>query len=379
MSGGRILLFTPGLGEAGGAARRSRLFAEGLAEQGHEVVVISRSGSGHRVARRRAEGIWSIEVPGFGRRRLGAVLYAMLALPLGLVLGRSARGMVAIQLTAPGTIASICALVWRTPFIVFTSTTGELSEVDAVLGSRTAPIRRRLLGRARHLVGQSVDSSKELERLVSPDRVAVLPTPVRLSTSEASALARTPTVAWSGRLSAEKDLLRLIDAWLRVLDEVPDGQLTLVGGGSEHRSIEDELRARVAADDRLGASVHITGWVGDAASVVARSDVFVLPSLTEGMSNSLLEACALGRVLVASDIPGNRAVVGDGYPLLFPPGDTVAMTDALLAALTDDDVRARSLAQLQARIETFALPTVIDGLLRLLDGGDAGHEPGRNR
>lgn len=375
MSRDRILLFTPGLSETGGAARRSRLFAEGLAERGHDVVVISRSGSGNRLAWRRSNGMRSVEVPGFDRRRLGALLYAALALPLGLVVGRTARGIVAIQLTAPGTIASLCALVWGRPFIALTSTTGELSEVDAVLGSRTAPVRRRLLSRADRLVGQSGDSAKELERLVPADRVAVLPTPVRLPADDAKVLLGTPTVAWSGRFSAEKDLLRLLEAWLRVLEDVPNAELTLVGGASEHRSIEDELLGRIAADERLRASVQVTGWVDDAAALVSRSDVFVLPSRTEGMSNSLLEACVLGRVVVVSDIPGNRAVVGADYPLLFPVGDVEAMAAALVAALTDQGVRARSLTQLEARTEAFALPVVVDRLLELLGGG--GRRSGR--
>lgn len=372
MKADRILLFTPGIGEAGGAARRSRLFAEGLAERGHEVVVISRSGAGRRLERTNGSGIRSFEVPGFGRRRLGAFLYGVLALPLGLAFGRSARGMVAIQLTAPAALAAVCAVIWRKPFIAFTSTTGQLSEVDAVLRSATAPVRRRLLSRAKYLVGQSIDSSRELERLVPAQRVAVLPTPVRLPATFSLELSGTPSFAWSGRLSAEKDLLRLLDAWCIVLDSVPDATLTLVGGGSEHRPIERELRGRIDADRRLRDSVRITGWVTDVASRIEQADVFVLPSLTEGMSNSLLEACALGRVVVVSDIPGNRAVVGEGYPLMFPPGDVSAMAEALTSAVSDQIVRKESLAQLERRIDSFALPAVIDGLLALLNGPDGG-------
>ncbi len=89
------------------------------------------------------------------------------------------------------------------------------------------------------------------------------------------------------------------------------------------------MRHRVSDDPVLPHSVTFTGWVADVAPLLAGSDVYVLPSLAEDMSNSLLEACAWGRVVVASDIASNRAVLGNDEPLLFIAGDTLSLVEAL--------------------------------------------------
>src|SRR5207253_1364066 len=130
-----------------------------------------------------------------------------------------------------------------------------------------------------------------------------------------------------------------------VLDRVPDARLTLVGEGSPGDPTAAELRETLAGDPRLAESVTITGWVDDVLPFLERADVFVFPSHFEGLSNSLLEACALGRVIVASDIPANRAAVGDDHPLLFPHDRADELERALLAAMTDEPIRASARAR----------------------------------
>jgi hypothetical protein len=224
---GRVVLFAPGLHEVGGAARRSRLFAEGLVERGWEIRVVTRSATDRRPTVRRSPGILTVELPGFGRRRLGAMLYLLVAVPLGAVWCRRARGVLAVQLSSPAVAASLAALPWRTPLLAFSSTTGELSEVTAVQGSRLAPIRRWLLRRARFLVTQTDVAAAELHRLVPQNRVAVVPTPVR--SVDAPPLTGAPRAMYMGRFSAEKDLLRLVEAWRSVLSVIPGATLTLLG------------------------------------------------------------------------------------------------------------------------------------------------------
>jgi glycosyltransferase involved in cell wall biosynthesis len=362
---GRVVLFTPGVSEIGGAANRSRLLAEGLAELGLEVRVVARSGTGRRVTRSVQGRVSTVEVPGFGIRPLGAILYLVLALPLGIVWGRSSRGFIAVQLTVPALVAGLAAWVVRRPYVAFTSTTGELSEVRAVRGSRGRWLKVRLLSRAAALVAQTEAGAAELLELVPPDRTAVVPTPIR--PVAARPLDGAPHVAYVGRLSQEKDLLRLLDAWCEVLVTIPTARLTLVGEGGAHRSVEAEIRGRLAADPALSASVTLTGWVLDPWEHVAACDVFVLPSLTEGMSNALLEACALGRVVVVSDIPGNRAVVGSDHPLLFEAGDVEAMAATLERALTDDATRGEAIRQVRVRLPSFALQRIARDVLELLD------------
>ena len=173
---------------------------------------------------------------------------------------------------------------------------------------------------------------------------------------------------YAGRLSSEKNLERLLDAWAAVAPSREGALLTLVGSGGSYRSVESELRARVAETPLLNATVAMPGWVPDVSPYYEQHDVFVLPSLEEGMSNALLEACAWRRVIVASDIPANRAVLGADYPLLFDPNSSESLAAALATALADDDVTQKAASDRVAKVSDRHSPArVYDELEELLN------------
>jgi len=287
------------------------------------------------------------------------------ALPLGLFWGRRASSFMAIQLKSQAIAAALCSIVVRRPYIALVTSGGQLSEVRYILDQRTARVRRRLLQRAAFVVAQTSEVAQELAELLRPDQIAVIPNPVRAV--HAWPLNGYRRAVYTGRLSAEKDLPRLLHAWRVIVDEFPDAELTLVGEGGSYRSVEDELRRTVAADDKLVRSVRFSGWVADVSSYLRAADLYVFPSLTEGMSNSLLEACAAQRVVVASDIPSNRAIVGSEYPLLFPAGNTDALVSAIRRAFEDDAVRVQALADLSRRLPEFSVDSVIARFEELID------------
>jgi glycosyltransferase involved in cell wall biosynthesis len=370
---GRLVLFTPGHLEPGGAQQRSRLLAAGLAASGWQVRAVTRAGSMNRPRIRRSEGITVVEVPGFGRRRLGGALFMVVALPLGLLWGARASAFLSLQLMSTSSIAATCGLVLRRPFLALATTTGKLSEIAYLRSTRTWPIRRRLLGRAAWLLAQTEDARTALSALVPKERVAVLPNPVEVP-DEPPPLNGRPRVTFAGRLSAEKNLFRLLDAWQQVAAEIPDAELTLLGEGGDFRSVEAELRDRVASEPVLRKTVALPGWAEDPDAALARSDVFVLPSTEEGMSNALLEACALGRIVVASGIPPNRAVLGDDYPFLFPPTSTEHLANTLSAALdSDNDDRRRARELVWERIAPFSTAAVVGLLEDLIDATSRSH------
>ena len=365
----RVVMFTPGLSETGGAAQRSARLAQALQRRGWDVRVIARAGTLRDLRRRQARGLEVVEVPGFGRPRLGGLSYLALAVPLGVLWGWRASAFVAIQVSAPSLAAGICALITGRPYLALSTSHGQVSEVAEMLRRPSAPFRRWLFARASALVAQSEVGARELRRLAPRARVEVLPNPVDLP-SEVPPLAGNAHVAFLGRLSREKDLLRLLDAWPAVLEERPEARLTIVGDGGAYRSVEDEVRRRVAADADLFRTVTLTGWVEDASRFLREADVFVLPSTSEGMSNSLLEACAWGRVVVASDIPANVAVLGADHPLLFPVGDTHGMARALVRALTDETARRQAVDSVAGRIEGHGTERVGAALEELIRGAD---------
>jgi glycosyltransferase involved in cell wall biosynthesis len=361
----RLVVFSPGHAEPGGAAARSRALARILAERGWDVRVVTRAGSLNRFRLERSPNLTVLEVPGFTRRRLGGAVFLVVAVPAGIVWGVRSTALIAIRLTAPATAAGLCGLLLRRPYLAFTTSSGERSELRHVLSTRTSSLRRWFLRRAAFLVAQSTHAAAELEVLVPPERIAVVPNPVNSVT--ATPLNGKPHAVYSGRLSAEKDLSRLLSAWSTIVQEQPGAHLTLVGAGGTHRSVEEELRATVELDRHLRGTVTFTGWVADVGECLREADVYVFPSLEEGMSNALLEACAWRRVIVASDIPANRAVLGDDFPLLFKAGDTESLIAALRRAFSNKSVRAEAVRRVEARIRGSSRQAVGQQLEQLVD------------
>ena len=129
------------------------------------------------------------------------------------------------------------------------------------------------------------------------------------------------------RLDPQKGLDHLVRAAARM----PDVTVRIAGGGPLRGELEELARAQ-GVDDR----VTFLGERSDVPELLEACDVFVLPSLYEGLPLSILEAMAAGRPVVATDIPGTRQAVHDGRTgLLVPPGDDAALATAITRVLDD--------------------------------------------
>jgi glycosyltransferase involved in cell wall biosynthesis len=140
-----------------------------------------------------------------------------------------------------------------------------------------------------------------------------------------------PIVGVVARLEAEKGHRTLIDAWPEVLAAVPNAWLLVIGEGSERDALEAE-----AASLGVNERVVFTGRREDVPAVTAALDVAVLPSYREAQGLSVLEAMALSRPVVASNVGGIPGMIEDGVTgLLVPPNDCDALAAALIKLLTD--------------------------------------------
>ncbi|MFL5736003.1 MAG: glycosyltransferase [Actinomycetota bacterium] len=138
-----------------------------------------------------------------------------------------------------------------------------------------------------------------------------------------------PVLLGVGRLAPQKGHRYLLRAMGDVVREFPDALLLIAGEGH----LREELGALA---DPLGDHVRFLGLRGDVPALLRRSDVFVFPSLWEGVGTALREAMLLGRPVVASDIPAHREFVTDGVDgLLVPPADAEALATAILRMLRD--------------------------------------------
>jgi len=143
-----------------------------------------------------------------------------------------------------------------------------------------------------------------------------------------------------GRLAPQKGQQYLIDAVPAILARVPDAHFLILGEGP----LGESLAAQVESAG-LGHAVHLLGVRNDVRDVLLGSDLFVLPSLWEGLPNVVLEAMAAGLAVVATAVDGTPELVRDGETgVLIPP----ARPDLLAAAVSDllaDPAHAARLGQ----------------------------------
>ncbi len=170
------------------------------------------------------------------------------------------------------------------------------------------------------------------------------------------------------RLSAIKDPLNLIEAFLR-LREDPRLQgrrvrLLMIGDGE----LRDEALARL---ERAGATreAWLPGSREDVPALLRAMDVFVLGSLREGISNTVLEAMASGLPVVATATGGNLELVLPGETgALVPPGESEALAEAIAAYAADEGLRRRHGRLARERVlATFSIAAMVDAYRRLYE------------
>lgn len=133
------------------------------------------------------------------------------------------------------------------------------------------------------------------------------------------------------RLEPEKGHPTLLEAWPEVLRSCPHSYLLIVGEGSRREALEAQVR-----DLRIAHRVVFTGRRDDIPAVTAALDVAVLPSYREAQGLTILEAMALSRPVVASDVGGIPEMITDGVTgLLVPPHDATALASAIIRLLRD--------------------------------------------
>jgi phosphatidylinositol alpha-mannosyltransferase len=175
-------------------------------------------------------------------------------------------------------------------------------------------------------------------------------------------------ILFIGQAVERKGLSVLLRAFEALREQVP-ATLTLVGACAEEV-------AHMMLDDR---GVHALGKVSEARkhAELAGADVLCAPSLHgESFGMVLTEALAARTPVIASDIPGYRDVVRDGIEgVLTPPGDALALAEALRSLALDPAVRARMAADARMRAERFAWPHVAAEVLDCYEQAQAVGRP----
>lgn len=221
--------------------------------------------------------------------------------------------------------------------------------VDRLARSRVALVLPVSEAVAAALLARGYDASRMRVILngVDPEAVA------------AAAAAPPPTLPENVPLAgvvARLEPVKAVDVFLRaaalVAARIPDARFAVAGDGPLRCGLES-----LAASLGLAGRVAFLGWVEPVEPLLARLDVCVLPSRSEGLPVVLLEAMALGVPVVASAVGGVPEVVEDGVTgALVPPGDAGALAVAIERFLSDAGARAAAGGAARDRVgESFSL------------------------
>lgn len=275
---------------------------------------------------------------------------------------------------SPATTAIVAKRLFHKPFVLTAHRSGELGEVQR--------LQRRKSGKPRlEALKQNVDAficisreiDEELDGIgVMPEKRHFLPNGVDvdqfqpLSLEEKQQLREKLDIPkdalvaiFTGRLDPEKRVNNLLTVWDEIRAEHPQALLLILGTGL----LEDELH------EMAGEGVRFTGRVNNVADYLQASDAFVLPSIAEGLSVSMLEAMASGLPAIITNVGGATDAINhmkNGW--LIEPDNLADLKEALLKILGDTPLRTQLGEQARERVlHNFHLPVIASRLRQVYD------------
>lgn len=356
----------------GGTVRQATNHARGLAALGVSTQVLTRR---YETAWARHQVVDGIAVRRFGFPGRGAVEEKVSLVSLWWWLARRRHRLAMVQTIMYADFAVMATMAGlRDRTIVIWAARGEATDV---VGAARDPFRRalrrfrrRALRDCRH-VALTPAIEGELHGL-GLRHCTVIPVPVdgqrfRVPQPDERAAARCHlglgdhelSFIYTGRFDADKGLDRLAEAFGAVIRAGVPARMVLVGGGDE-----DALQAALRSSGVASLTI-LPGVVDDVERYLWASDVFVLPSVREGLSNSLAEAMSCGLACVAAPEAGGDQVLYGGAGLVPPSASIADLTEALLCLAGTESLRRRLGEAAVARATIFAADSVADSYMRL--------------
>lgn len=327
------------LPHVGGAERQLAALAPLLQVQGVDVHVITRRFRGLS-AYEMMNGVPVHRIPVPGPKPLAALSFTAASLPL---LHRLKPDVIhAHELLSPLTTAVAAKILFRVPVVAKVLRGGTLGDMEKI--SRSSLGRLRINWYKRN-VNSFITISQEIDQELQQAGVNVekrfhVPNGVdtrkfmpvsqlqKLGLRRVLSLPDGPVVVYSGRLAPEKNVDQLLNIWPVIKRLHKNATLLILGEGEK----EADLKRR-SSD-----GVRFEGRVENVVLYLQASDLFVLPSSTEGLSNAMLEAMACGLPVIATHVGGAPDLIRHGHSgWLIPAGNQRYLREGLLTLLADPD------------------------------------------
>ena len=354
----------------GGLGRHVGALARALAEEGHEVHVVTRDLPDAPEVRDAIEdGVHVVRIPEappvIGFDQLVAWVLAFNN-RIQAVAGRLLRAQPFDVIHAHDWLVAYAAAGLKETWDVPVVSTIHATEYGRHQGWLPGPMNKLihqvewwLTYEARRVIVCSSYMRRELEQIFAlpPDKLDVVPNGVdvrdfAVDPDEARQMRarltgpRTRMILFAGRLEYEKGVQTLLAALQEVRERVGPTRLFVAGVGTYSEELRREVRRL-----KLQRHVRFTGFLADAELRLhfGAADVAVAPSIYEPFGLVAVEAMACGTPVVVGDTGGLREIVADGSGLSFTPQDAGELADALVRVLTEDDLAAELVARGHAR------------------------------
>ncbi len=234
-----------------------------------------------------------------------------------------------------------------------------IRDTGDILTSRQRLVQK-MVCRLAHCVLVNAEAIRQtlIEQGYRPDNIVVIRNGIVLSRFEKKARsialrcalglpAEARIVLVSSRLNQMKGVEYFLDAAQIVSSSIPDAHFLIVGDGASRAQLEQHARS-IGLESRI----LFTGFRTDMPDLLSESTLSVLPSLSEGLSNSLLESMASSVPVIAARVGGNPELIENGRTgLLVPARDSGALAEAMVLLLSDPELALRLSRAGRQRVE----------------------------
>jgi len=321
----------------GGGERQAERLAVQLVKQGLQVGVITR-GSRKLVSYEDRAGFWIKRIPQRGVGKIKSLSFLFGAIAELYRIRHSYDILHAHLAFTPAVIAVIMGRLFGNPSIIKYGNSGYYGDIKTAQTSLHGRVKLALFRRwaDAHIALDENIKTELLDAGFPSDRIyyivngidtsVFIPTTKKNQVKESLGKEGKIVLIFVGRFAPQKSLSVLIMAFSQALKKVSNLHLLLVGEGPEQQNLE-----QLIDQFSIHQKVTFTGNVEDVQKYYSASDIFVLPSLSEGISNALLEAMASGLACVVTNVGGAAHLLDGGdCGILVPPKRVDILADKII-------------------------------------------------